>query len=84
MSGTSKTTGMLHSNEFQSTALTQVYSEWYTHPEIAPPLASIPAVNIWDDHDIVDGFGSYKDKWMRAPMFLGIGNKQSLSAFLLR
>lgn len=23
--------------------------------------------------DIIDGFGSYKDKWMRAPVFTGIG-----------
>ena len=27
----------------------------------AAALSSIPAVNMWDDHDIFDGFGSYDD-----------------------
>lgn len=30
-------------------------------------------VNIWDDHDIIDGYGSYVDHFMRSEMFLGIG-----------
>ena len=28
----------------------------------AAALSSIPAVNMWDDHDIFDGFGSYEDE----------------------
>jgi hypothetical protein len=28
----------------------------------AAALSSIPAVNMWDDHDIFDGFGSYADE----------------------
>lgn len=35
--------------------------------------ASIPQINIFDDHDIIDGYGSYTDKTMRSPFMLGIG-----------
>ncbi|EED24529.1 conserved hypothetical protein [Talaromyces stipitatus ATCC 10500] len=34
----------------------------------------IPMINIWDDHDIIDGFGSYPDHLMRSPVFSGLGN----------
>lgn len=37
-------------------------------------MATIPLVNIYDDHDIIDGFGSYKDKTMVADVFAAIGN----------
>ncbi len=30
-------------------------------------------VNMWDDHDIIDGFGSYPDHFMRSPVFSGLG-----------
>jgi len=30
-------------------------------------------VNIWDDHDIIDGFGSYTDHFMKCAVFRGIG-----------
>ncbi|KAJ9628022.1 hypothetical protein H2203_003243 [Taxawa tesnikishii (nom. ined.)] len=30
-------------------------------------------LNIWDDHDIIDGFGSYTDHFMRCAVFRGIG-----------
>lgn len=36
-------------------------------------LASIPQVNIFDDHDIIDGFGSYSDPTMRQEIFQGVG-----------
>jgi phosphodiesterase/alkaline phosphatase D-like protein len=49
------------------------YCGWYSREEIKAPLASIPAVNMWDDHDIIDGFGSYPDRWMRAPIFEALG-----------
>lgn len=31
-------------------------------------------VNIWDDHDIIDGFGSYPSHFNRCPVFSGLGN----------
>jgi hypothetical protein len=41
------------------------------------PFASangqIAQLNLWDDHDIIDGFGSYVDEFMRCPVFRGIG-----------
>lgn len=36
-------------------------------------LASIPQINIYDDHDIIDGFGSYSDPTMRQEIFQGVG-----------
>jgi hypothetical protein len=30
-------------------------------------------MNIWDDHDIIDGFGSYVDEFMKCGVFRGIG-----------
>lgn len=35
--------------------------------------SQIPMINIWDDHDIIDGYGSYSDHFMRAPVFSGLG-----------
>lgn len=37
-------------------------------------MSTIPSVNIWDDHDIIDGFGSYNDHTMKQPIFSSIGN----------
>lgn len=37
-------------------------------------MAQIPTVSIFDDHDIIDGFGSYKDKTMGQDVFTAIGN----------
>lgn len=36
-------------------------------------FASIPMINIFDDHDIIDGFGSYPEATMTGPVFGGIG-----------
>lgn len=30
-------------------------------------------MNIWSDHDIIDGYGSYTDRFMSCPVFKGIG-----------
>ncbi|CAI5759785.1 unnamed protein product [Candida verbasci] len=37
-------------------------------------MSQIPSVNIYDDHDIIDGFGSYHDSTMSAPIFASVGN----------
>lgn len=34
---------------------------------------SIPMMNMLDDHDMIDGFGSYEDESQRAPIFNHIG-----------
>lgn len=64
----------------------KAYMEWFgqgfwrgtnggTHQHMFPlSMAQIPAVNIFDDHDIIDGFGSYKDRTMASHVFSTIGN----------
>ncbi|KAI5956318.1 hypothetical protein KGF54_000793 [Candida jiufengensis] len=37
-------------------------------------MSQIPSLNIYDDHDIIDGFGSYHDSTMSAPIFTEVGN----------
>lgn len=61
------------------------YLKWYgkgywasTKPGTLQPLfplamAQIPNVSIWDDHDIIDGYGSYKSKTMALSVFVHIG-----------
>lgn len=36
-------------------------------------MAQIPSVNIFDDHDIIDGFGSYHDSTMASPVLSTVG-----------
>lgn len=36
-------------------------------------LARIPSVNVFDDHDIIDGYGTYQDSTMARPVFKLIG-----------
>ncbi|KAJ0276037.1 hypothetical protein Brms1b_003195 [Colletotrichum noveboracense] len=49
------------------------YIRWYSTEPFATANGQIPQVNIWDDHDIIDGFGSYVDDFMRCDVFRGIG-----------
>ncbi|GMM30589.1 hypothetical protein DAMA08_033340 [Martiniozyma asiatica (nom. inval.)] len=45
-------------------------------------LACIPQINIYDDHDIIDGFGSYSDITMKQEIFQGLG-KVAFKYYLL-
>lgn len=61
------------------------YLEWFgkgyysgTKPGSLQPLfplamAQIPTVSIWDDHDIIDGYGSYKHKTNSLSVFVHLG-----------
>lgn len=49
------------------------YITWYNHEPFSTANGQIPQLNIWDDHDIIDGFGSYTDHFMRCAVFRGIG-----------
>ncbi|KAF2143717.1 uncharacterized protein K452DRAFT_357346 [Aplosporella prunicola CBS 121167] len=49
------------------------YVRWYNHRPFSDANCKIPQLNIWDDHDIIDGFGSYTDHFMRCAVFRGIG-----------
>lgn len=37
-------------------------------------MSTIPSINIYDDHDIIDGFGSYHDSTMNQSIFKTVGN----------
>ncbi|OKL60291.1 hypothetical protein UA08_04320 [Talaromyces atroroseus] len=49
------------------------YVRWYNHEPFKTANGHIPQINIWDDHDIIDGFGSYTDHFMKCAVFRGIG-----------
>ncbi|KAJ4150722.1 hypothetical protein LMH87_011459 [Akanthomyces muscarius] len=49
------------------------YLRWYNTAPFAIANGQIPQVNIWDDHDIIDGFGSYVNDFMSCDVFRGIG-----------
>ncbi|KAI1359645.1 hypothetical protein F5Y08DRAFT_70561 [Xylaria arbuscula] len=49
------------------------YIRWYSTEPFAAVNGQIPQLNIWDDHDIIDGFGSYVDDFMKCDVFRGIG-----------
>ncbi|KAH7088841.1 hypothetical protein FB567DRAFT_319102 [Paraphoma chrysanthemicola] len=51
----------------------QNYVKWYGQRPFSTANGQIPQVNIWDDHDIIDGFGSYTDHFMKCAVFRGIG-----------
>lgn len=49
------------------------YSMWFSQGMFGMANSQIPMVNIWDDHDIIDGYGSYPHHFMETPVFTGIG-----------
>lgn len=50
------------------------YLEWFSQGLFSMANAQIPMVNMWDDHDIIGGYGSYSDEFMSTPVFSGLGN----------
>lgn len=49
------------------------YSMWFSQGLFGLANSQIPMVNIYDDHDIIDGFGSYPHHFMDSPVFTGLG-----------
>lgn len=49
------------------------YIRWYSTEPFAAANGQIPQINEWDDHDIIDGFGSYVNEFMNCDVFRGIG-----------
>ncbi len=45
------------------------YCRLWGQRDLAPILASIPSLMMWDDHDIFDGWGSHSPAKQRCPMF---------------
>ncbi|KAF2807028.1 uncharacterized protein BDZ99DRAFT_523573 [Mytilinidion resinicola] len=59
-------------NEMEDFYLSR-YSMWFSQGLFGMANSQIPMVNIWDDHDIIDGFGSYPHHFMSTPVFTGVG-----------
>ncbi|KUJ24388.1 uncharacterized protein LY89DRAFT_776516 [Mollisia scopiformis] len=49
------------------------YCMWFSQGLFGLAVSQIPMINIFDDHDIIDGFGSYPDDYMSSPVFSGLG-----------
>jgi hypothetical protein len=49
------------------------YAMWFSQGLFGLAISQIPMVNIWDDHDIIDGFGSYPNHTMSCPVMSGVG-----------
>lgn len=49
------------------------YSMWFSQGLFGMANSQIPMINIWDDHDIIDGFGSYPHHFMSTQVFCGVG-----------
>jgi hypothetical protein len=49
-----------------------IYLERWSQPEVAAVLARVPTVMMWDDHDIMDGWGSYPYEQHQCPVYQGI------------
>ncbi|TFK42983.1 hypothetical protein BDQ12DRAFT_677131 [Crucibulum laeve] len=49
------------------------YCQHFRSGAFARANSSIPMLNMCDDHDIIDGFGSYPDDMQMAPVFRAIG-----------
>lgn len=50
------------------------YMMWFSQGLFGLANSQIPMVNMYDDHDIIDGYGSYPHHFMKSPVFTGLGN----------
>ncbi|GAB5501009.1 MAG: alkaline phosphatase D family protein [Pseudohongiellaceae bacterium] len=50
----------------------QLYIDSWNNIDMSFMLASVPSVMMWDDHDIVDGWGSYEPKLQNSELFRSI------------
>lgn len=48
------------------------YRHAWNQPEPAALLASVPGLRMWDDHDIIDGWGSHPEKLLGSPIYQAI------------
>ncbi|KAG0267868.1 hypothetical protein DFQ27_008048 [Actinomortierella ambigua] len=49
------------------------YCSWFSQGTYGKALAAIPTVNMWDDHDTIDGYGSYRHSTQASPVMRTIG-----------
>jgi hypothetical protein len=50
----------------------RLYFDHWSQAEQAALFASVPTVMMWDDHDIIDGWGSHPTELHECPVFQGI------------
>lgn len=50
------------------------YCMWFSQGLFSVANSQIPMVNMWDDHDISDGYGSYPHGEQNCPAFSGLGS----------
>ncbi|MFQ3243335.1 MAG: hypothetical protein ACI9JZ_003046, partial [Lentimonas sp.] len=62
---------------------TMYLNNWGNNPEMRKMLATCPSLMMWDDHDIMDGWGSYEDKREKWPVFQDGVFPEARRAFLL-
>jgi len=51
------------------------YCAWFRNGAFGRAIARIPMLNMLDDHDLIDGFGSYPDKLQTSAVFSSIGSR---------
>lgn len=49
-----------------------LYVSRWSQPEVARMIARVPSIAMWDDHDLIDGWGSYPPERQNCPVFKGI------------
>ena len=50
------------------------YSMWFSQGLFGLAVTQIPMINIWDDHDLIDGYGSYPNNYMSSPVMSAYGS----------
>lgn len=45
------------------------YTYWFSTGAFSRAIAQIPQTNMLDDHDLIDGAGTYPDEWSLTPIF---------------
>ncbi|KAL4961510.1 uncharacterized protein BDV14DRAFT_180284 [Aspergillus stella-maris] len=60
-------------NELENGYL-ESYSSWFSQGLFSLANSQIPMVNMWNDHEILEGFGSYPDEFMSSAVISGLGN----------
>jgi hypothetical protein len=54
-----------------------LYTSRWSQPEVARMLARVPSIAMWDDHDLMDGWGSYPAERQDCEVFGGIWRSAS-------
>ncbi|KAJ5662312.1 uncharacterized protein N7477_009928 [Penicillium maclennaniae] len=49
------------------------YASWFSQGLFSLANSQIPMVNMWNDHEIFEGFGSYHDDFMQSMIISGLG-----------